>query len=522
MKTLKRTLVLAIVAVLVLALFGCTGGGNDLTIDIDRTITDKKLDYTLFANDMSVRDESNRVMDKWEEMFNADFHLEGSGADWMETLSLRINADDMPDMFFFVPNDTNYMTAYSNFVKKQLLIPLSDLATEEDTPYLYEYINSPEFDELRIDGKMYFMPTFVSDFSNTIYVRQDWLDNLGMEQPTTIEEFEEMLRAFTEDDPDGNGKNDTYGMAASKVFEWLAYFRISFGVTPGWSKDENGDWQHEAFTDEYEDFLVWMRHLYEEGYIKNEFYLYDDSDGINDFYNGLCGVMLYNGGRATGGVTYNMRRLNKNAVVDIIPMPDGVAPGGYTTNGNWWGCWSIAYSAEEPMRLAKFLDYMLSPEGMDERLYGLEGIHFDYAEDGSIVPNWEERLTESSFFGATDDGMPRDYYAVGSYFGAPFKMENGIPVNDTDPCIYAEPELAQKSIEYGMENLIRYFPRETLHLGEDYAKTYSRVADRVYTYSIRIVAGNIGLEEGLAQMKKEAESDGYAKLQEIIKNAYPD
>jgi hypothetical protein len=95
-------------------------------------------------------------------------------------------------------------------------------------------------------------------------------------------------------------------------------------------------------------------------------------------------------------------------------------------------------------------------------------------------------------------------------------------VNNTDDCIYSEPEMAMKTIQYGTQNLIRYFPRETLHLGEDYAKTYSKIADRVYTYSIRIVAGNIGLEEGLAQMKSSAESDGYAKLQKIIKDAYPD
>ncbi len=521
MKLCKKITAFVLLAAMLLSLVGCVGG-NDLSIEIDRTISDKKLDYTFFANEMAVRDEQNRVMDKWEEQFNADFHLEGTGADWMETLSLRINSDDMPDMFFFVPNDTNYMSAYTNFVEKKLVIPMSDLATKEDTPYLYEYINSPEFDELRIDGKMYFVPSFVADFNNSIYVRQDWLDNLNMKAPTTIQEFEEMLRAFTEDDPDQNGKKDTYGMAASKVFEWLAYFRISFGVIPGWSKDSNGDYQHEAFTESYKEFLEWMRSLYEKGYIKNEFYLYDDSDALNDFYNGKCGILMYNGGRATGGVTYNMRRLNKEAVIDVLPMPEGTARGGYTTNGNWWGCWSVAYSAPEPMRLAKFLDYMLSPEGMNERLYGLEGTHYTQSADGSIQLDFEERMKESKFFGATDDGMPRDYFAVGSYFGAPFKMENGIPVNDTDPCIYSEPELAQKTIQYGTENLIRYFPRETFHLGETYAKTYARVADRVYTYSIRIVAGNIGLEEGLAEMKKAAISDGYEKLQKIIKDAYPD
>lgn len=519
MKNFKRIATLCLLAAMAVGLFGCAGAG-DLTIEIDRTITDKKLEYTFFANEMAARNDENTVVDKWEEMFNAEFTFEGTGADWMESLSLRINADDMPDMFFFVPNDTNYMTAYTNFVEKQMIIPLSDLATKEDTPYLYAYLNSPEFEDLRIDGKMYFMPSYAGVYSNTIYVRQDWLDKLGMKAPETIEEFEEMLRAFTEDDPDGNGRNDTFGMTASKVFEWLQFFRISFGVQPGWSKDANGNWQHEAFTQEYKNFLEWMRGLYAKGYIKNEFYLYEESDTLNDFYNGKCGVLLYNGARATGGVTYNMRRLNKEAVINVLPMPNGVAQGGYVTNGNWWGCWSVAYSAEEPMRLAKFLDYMLSEDGMAERLYGLEGVHYTKNAEGNIELNFEERLKEPKFFGATDDGKPRDYFAVGGYFGAPFKMVDGYPVQNEDSCVFSEPELAEKTIQYGMQNLLRYYPRETLHLGEDYAKTYSKIADRVYTYSVRIVAGNIGVDDGLSQMKAAADSDGYAKLQQILKDTF--
>ena len=521
MKIFQRIVVLALLAVLVLGITGCSGSG-ELAIDIDRNVTDKKLQYTMFAHELAAYSAENRVMDKWEEMFNVEFTLDGSGSDWMQTLSLRVNSDDMPDLFFFVPNNINYMTAYTNFVEKQLLLPLNVLATREDTPYLYEYINSPQFDDLRIDGNLYFVPSYTGVYSNTIYVRQDWLDNLGMKEPTTIEEFEEMLRAFTEDDPDRNGRKDTYGMTASKVFEWLQFFRSSFGVQPGWSKDQDGQWQHEAFTQEYTDFLMWIKKLYEKGYIKNEFYLYENSDSLNDFYNGKCGVLMYNGGRATGGVTYNMRRLNKEAVVNVLPLPDGVAQGGYVTNGDWWGGWSIAYSAEEPMRLAKFLDYLLSPDGMNERLYGLEGIHYTKDTDGSIVLNFEERLKEPKFFAATDDGLPRGYYSIGPYFGSPFKMENGYPVDNTDSCIYSEPELANKSVQYGMENLLRYFPQETLHLGEEYAKIYSKVADRVYSYSIRIIAGNISLEDGLAQMKAAAESDGYAKLQKILSEAYPD
>lgn len=78
------------------------------------------------------------------------------------------------------------------------------------------------------DGKLYSIPTArVSDqHRNVLGIRQDWLDNLGLEVPVTVDEFEEVLRAFTEDDPDGNGQDDTYGMTG---VNWRSF--AASGVT---------------------------------------------------------------------------------------------------------------------------------------------------------------------------------------------------------------------------------------------------------------------------------------------------
>ena len=57
-------------------------------------------------------------------------------------------------------------------------------------------------------------------------IRQDWLDNLGLSAPTNMDEFEEVIRAFTEDDRDGNGQDDTYGFtyAGDSIYNtgWVA------------------------------------------------------------------------------------------------------------------------------------------------------------------------------------------------------------------------------------------------------------------------------------------------------------
>ena len=81
-------------------------------------------------------------------------------------------------------------------------------------------------------------------------IRQDWLDNLGLSAPTNMDEFEEVIQAFTEDDPDGNGQDDTYGFtyAGDSIYNtgWVAdpvplFSAYAGKYLPGtWQEDENG------------------------------------------------------------------------------------------------------------------------------------------------------------------------------------------------------------------------------------------------------------------------------------------
>ncbi len=514
----KYVFLIAILFALIALLSSC--GSSDVQPDnVDKTITDQHLDYSLYAHGLGVYDDQNDIVQKWEKAFNCTFHFEGAAIDWMETMCLRANSDDMPDLFFFVPNDTNYMEAYTNMISKGMITPVSDYVTKEETPNLYALLNVKNFENLKVNEKMYFVPSPNTSFNNSLYIRKDWLDKLGLKEPETIEEFQEVLRAFTEDDPDGNGKNDTYGLAASKVFDWMSYFKIGFGCEPGWSKNSDGNYELDAFTPEYREYLQWMSSLYEKGYLKNEFFLYEDTDAMNDFFNGKCGMILYNGGKTTGGVTFTIGKLDKNAVIDVIPMPSGKAEGGFFTSGDWWGGWSIAYSAKEPMRLVKFLEYLYSPEGMEERLYGLKDVHYRKEADGSIQPIFENRIA-TGLFGISEDGQPRDLFQIGAYFGSAYTIENNELVDHTSESIYREPELSLKSIEYAQKNLKRNFPLDTMHLGSEYASLYARVFDRIVTYSVRIISGSIGLDEGISKMRSLSEADGYTKLQEIIRDHY--
>ena len=63
-----------------------------------------------------------------------------------------------------------------------------------------------------VDGKVYSLYQGRPLSRQGLIYRKDWADNLGLSAPKTVDEFYEMARAFSEDDPDGNGKNDTIGL----------------------------------------------------------------------------------------------------------------------------------------------------------------------------------------------------------------------------------------------------------------------------------------------------------------------
>lgn len=143
------------------------------------------------------------------------------------------------------------------------------------------------------DGKLYCIPTArVSDqHRNVLGIRQDWLDNLGLDVPETIEEFEEVMRAFTEDDPDGNGKDDTYGLTG---VNWVSF--AASGVTMAYDV-LLGEWYERdgqvcyGYTDpNAKKAIELLSRWYKAGYIVPGFLEQDWEAFRSDLYNSRAGM----------------------------------------------------------------------------------------------------------------------------------------------------------------------------------------------------------------------------------------
>ncbi|AFH60396.1 extracellular solute-binding protein [Paenibacillus caseinilyticus] len=262
-------------------------------------------------------------------------------------------------------------------------------------PYLPSYPNlsalSPQYyDNIRVDGKLYGVPLFRDIARSAVVYRKDWLEKLGMSLPVTAEQWYEVCRAMALGDPDGNGRDDTYGLILGKKYSdgsaaTTTRIAVSLGAPNKWGVDEQGQFTPEFMTEPYLDVLRLLRRLYEEKLVNRDFAVLDDDEAEKQYDTGRGGLRV--------GVAQNAKgmqdRLTGSGIkgeYDLAPMtgPSGVRataePG---NNGFYVFPKSSVKSEEELKKILGFIDKMLDEEMATLQLRGLEGRHFIRTEGGA-------------------------------------------------------------------------------------------------------------------------------------------
>ena len=159
--------------------------------------------------------EDSQVVQEFEKRFNVKFDFWFvDDQKWEEVLGARLASGEMPDVMK-VKNTSNI----PSYVKQGVLAPIDD-TIQARIPATMKAINDLDSDgtgfmDAYYDGQLYLLktPTVYGDCATILMWRKDWLTNLGMEIPTTIDELEQVLVAVRNNDPDGNGAKDTYGLS---------------------------------------------------------------------------------------------------------------------------------------------------------------------------------------------------------------------------------------------------------------------------------------------------------------------
>ncbi|WP_135557335.1 extracellular solute-binding protein [Paenibacillus cymbidii] len=150
------------------------------------------------------------------------------------------------------------------------------------------------------DGKRYGIPTLGYGYGSdpVIWIREDWLKKLNLKAPTTIDELEKVMDAFTTQDPDGNGKNDTYGLGANIKGSFqgsagdISWLFGAFGVVPDqWNKMADGKIAYGSIQPEMKQGLAKLQQWIKKGWMPLEATLIDNAKTNELLTQGRIGII---------------------------------------------------------------------------------------------------------------------------------------------------------------------------------------------------------------------------------------
>lgn len=275
-------------------------------------------------------------------------------------------------------------------------IPL-DALIDQYAPNIKAYFEEfPQYKAacLAADGKLYVIPTTYDTIaSEGFFIRQDWLDKLGLSVPTTVDEYHEVLKAFKTKDPNGNGKADEIpffqrGKSWQPLLQlWGAYAR---NYVDSDNKVHNGKLENE-FKTAMENIIQWNK----EGLIDPE--ISTRNSAREELLGNNVGGSTHDWFSSTGSFTKTVRESHvgeawaeKFDFAPIAPPADinGEVKETYSrpkVRGSGWG---ITVSNQYVVESIKYMDWWFTEQGKLTYWYGMEGT--DYVKDA----NGEVKFTD--------------------------------------------------------------------------------------------------------------------------------
>lgn len=246
--------------------------------------------------------EQNAYFKDLKDMLNIEVQYKWTvpSSQFEQKFSLAMASADLPDVMELDQKN------FEKLKKQGMLADLTQAYNDFASPALKKYMESDGGFAMKTftsEGKLLAIPGFEDPFLSTqlLWIRKDWLDNLNLQSPQTMDELEQVARAFVQQDPDQNGKSDTYGIAMQKnLFFWgfdLRGFFNGFGAYPSigdnqsaWIKDDSGKLIPGLIQPEVKTALGKLQSWYKEGILDKEFALKDENKSVEDITAGKVGI----------------------------------------------------------------------------------------------------------------------------------------------------------------------------------------------------------------------------------------
>ena len=494
-------------------------------------ITNEKTELSMtIVQDNYVTDyENNGFLNWYEDKTNVHMNLEvlpQAGAE--EKLSTKLAGMDLPDILCVTKLKNETLVAYGS---QGVFMPLNDLidqyaphikAVMEEYPYVLDSMVAP-------DGNIYNIPNIGGSLHGTMpkkgWINKTWLDNLGLEVPETIDEFYEVLKAFKEQDANGNGDpNDEipYAGCTGANNEIEGYILQSFlpYLKGNYLMVTDGKVECAATQEAYKEGLKYLNKLFEEGLIAQESFTMDRtaltalSENPDANLLGGANALVYSHFVVDRGES---GRYEEYVALPPLKGPDGtcyVYDRGFTSNNLNF---VITSSCENPEAAIRWIDEIWNGDDAMKLGYtplmGEQGVGWDYVTDGrpDLV------------------GDPADYEWL-----IPFGTKTSDHLSQTLPAFYSEDYVnSQAATDTNeLESMLlkvtkdmyepysakdRYVPSmffetETL---ETYGDLSTQVSSVVEAYMVRFVTGELDIDQGWDEYLNELKVAG---LEDYLNN----
>jgi putative aldouronate transport system substrate-binding protein len=301
-------------------------------------------------------------------------------------------------------------------VSASQLKQLADAGQLEDLTGAYEKYASEHTKELQqgdggaalasatFNGKLLAIPVVNAPFfeSNLIWVRTDWLKKLNLPEPKTLEDVFRIAEAFTKQDPDGDQKDDTYGIALNNYLygpitsiTGLANAYHAYPQT--WVKDENGKVGYGSLQPEMKQMLAKLQEMYKDGQLDKEFGVKDSNKVVEEIAANKFGVAFgafWNPAVFVDAVRKNPGMEWKSFPVYSIDGAPSKASVGFSASGYV----AVRKGTQHPEAVIKMLNLF------EELVHGSrrdEGQFITVEEDGNSINTSRLAIVQS---GVSNDG----------------------------------------------------------------------------------------------------------------------
>ncbi len=364
-------------------------------------ITSEKVTFDVWIEGGSDTDWSNNGwLKETEEITNIAINvIPSSSADALNKRNLLLASGDYPDMFL-----TDWTAIFSQAdvmqfgVKEEILVPITPYLEEygKEINYIFDYNPIFKLTSTAPNGEIYGVARFSECYHCSaypkMYMRQDWLDKLNLQMPTTTEELREVLKAFVTGDPNGNGEADEIGLTGATTWNTMLEYCLL-----GWSFQnikpdfwlyltDAGEVDFAARTEAYREGLRYIKSLYDEGLIDPAAFSQKDDQMAQTVRQDPKIVGAYVCDHVAMGVSNtDYDEYKTYQIVKPVEGPSGMRAQPQNANeGEVQGFHGVITDVcEYPEAAFRWLDYQLSEESMVKKGWGKEGVGWEVAPEGT-------------------------------------------------------------------------------------------------------------------------------------------